>query len=120
MTLETAKTTNQEQWMLVAGDEGAIYQSPDNCQLVRFVRSGSSIFHDLNEALSDPANVLNVSAYPAVVKALEAAVAEIEHTHTEDLKANKNCKDCGCPSARIAQRGYTALSAVHPAEGDKG
>ena len=118
-------TTEQEQWVLVR-DGVPIYEPIGIVQIV-FIRATDN--RTLREAICsaelDPSNVLHVSAYPKVVQALRGADDMLEGRCYQNCTdgvitdSNGEAEQCQCCDKRRSAI-KAALSAVHPAQGDKG
>lgn len=119
---ETAKTTEQEHWVLVH-DGCESDSSPISFAKLVFVNPGTTFLSHklaLSLAQENPANVLNVDAYLGVVEALERAKEQMQNW----LANPKH----GIYDRRLSEikRISTALAAVHPSKvesqpaGDKG
>lgn len=110
---DTAMTTKQQQTTWIVENDAMIWGPNTKFRLVNVPVAGDGSFTSANvkDALKDPANVLNVDAYPAVVEAL------IEMVQYEELRCGK--KGQVTPLPRCVHNAQNRLAAVHP-HGDKG
>lgn len=108
-TQTTTSEQEQGEWVLAQQGTDCIFRwgqiAPAKIVYVD-LRLGGSATSAVMRAMRDPANVLNVDAYPEVVAALIDTVALSLPTYTKN-------------PADVLKRAHSALSAVHPAQGDK-
>ena len=114
MSMDTQQTTEQQgEWVPLLGGDWDITTDLQDVQLVFVPSTTSDDFdEDLKRAKRDPANVLNVSAYPKVVQALEEAEKNLDKLEPLIINA-------GFTAYPLLKQIRAALSAVHP-QGDKG
>ncbi len=130
MNTET-KTTEQgkELWVLARAKSKGSYLAihVDHTVLVN-VASGS--LDDVALAMQDPANVMNVLAYPAAVKAAKWGLSELLPLAIIEKENSDECHCIYCngvwfrETEPVAHKDScpliaVAVAAVHPAEGDK-
>ncbi len=122
MSTETPQTTQQEQgeWMLA-------YLHQDNQYYIltrsnaAFIRAKTKSATALTQAARDPSRVLNVSAYPGVVNALQRGLhpGALSCGFSGQADDDQVCC-CGKPKAyHWKVKARAALAAIHPAEGHK-
>ncbi len=107
-------TTEQEQWVLRYGSTGPYIVDLQGIQLVRVV---NPVDHQVEEAMREPARVYRVKAYPGVVEALKEARIALKAVNR--IENPYPVPESAFVSGVIEQL-ESALSLVHPAQGDKG
>ena len=114
MTTDTPKTTEQqEQWVLAVPAPSGVYSAIGQSPNFVLVNTDDKSRDGIKRAMSDPANVLNVDAYPGVVKALKRCKDVIAEFLCQCSNQEIDESFGGFSEARL--EAYNALTAVHPA-----